>query len=170
MGKGGGGGTAAGHLGEQVAMNLMRSGAKSRKLVFSQLKEALKTGNIEARIPIIQAQVEQGLQQGSEAMKVAQTDVAKSGAGRSPAAQEQLAVTRSMAERAVASIPSEVIGQTLRSGPDALAGPTNTALGLLGVANQASAAAGAAKAQNQAAAMSTAGAGAGAAIAIIAAI
>ena len=175
MGKGGGGGTTgAGRMAEEIGFNVMRSGAKSRKLVFSQLGEALKSGNIESRIPIIQSMVEGGLQQGSGALRMAEADIAKSGTGRSPVAKEQMAQLRAMAANAVSQIPSEVIGQTVRSAPETLSGATNAALGLLGSAQMAQSSNQQARAQAQAAQNANIGAGAsaaaGIAVAVIAAI
>jgi hypothetical protein len=164
------GGTAAGHIGEQFAFKIMRQGADTRKKVFQQLTEALATGNIEARMPIIQNMVETGLQQASGAQRMAEEDIAKSGAGRSPAASELRAGLRAMSTQAVSQIPANVIGQTIQGGPDALSGATASAMGMLGQANLAAGAANAAKAQNQATTMSAAGAGVGVAVAIIAAI
>ncbi len=163
-------GSAAGAIGERFAQQVMQQGGKARRAVFQQLNEALSTGNIEARVPIIQNMVEGGLQQGSQALRLAEEDIAKSGAGRSPAAMEMRAGLRAMAQSAVAQIPSEVIGQTIAEGPGAIAGSTGAGLSLLGIAQQASAAGAAAKAQNQATAVGAGGAGAAAAIAIIAAI
>lgn len=163
-------GSAAGVIGERFAQTIMRQGAGARREVFQQLNEALSTGNIEAKIPVIQSMVESGLQQGSQALRVADEDIAKSGAGRSPAAAEMRASLRAMASDAVSQIPGAVIGQTLAEGPGAIQGATGAGLSLLGVAQQASAAGAAASAQNQATAVGAGGAGAAAAIAIIAAI
>lgn len=159
-------GSAAGTIGERFASTIMRQGAGARKQVFQQLNEALSTGNIEAKIPIIQSMVESGLQQGSQALKIADEDIAKAGAGRSGAAGEMRASLRAMASDAVSQIPSSVIGQTIAEGPGAIAGAQGAGLSLLGVAQQASAAGAAATAQNEA----TRNAAIGAAVGIIAAI
>lgn len=167
MGKGGGGGAgAAGALSEDIALNLMRQGGKSRNLVFKQLTEGLKTGNITARIPIIQAQVEQALGQGSQAVKGTQEQVARAGDARSPIAQETVASTRALAQRAVAAVPTEVIGQTIFGAPEVTQNAAQAGLGLLGTAGGIRGAQAQANAQQNAQVMGNVGAGVSAAAAI----
>lgn len=168
MGKGGGGPGAASALSEQMALNLMRSGGASRKQVFKQLTEGLKTGNIQARIPIIQSQVEQALGQGAQATKAATEQVYKSGDYRGPAGQEAIASTRALAQRAVAAVPTEVIGQSVLNAPETLQGAAQSAFGLMGTAGGIRGAAAQANAQADAQAASTAGSAAAAVGTIIA--
>jgi len=143
---------------EQMAYSFMRGSKQSRTLVFQQLKEALGTGNIEARIPIIQSAVEQGLQQSSQNLRTAESALATApGAGRTPYVQETLATNRATAERAVAQIPSEVIGQTVMNASNTITAANQAAMQLMGVAQQGEALQQAAKAQNYAYKMSLIG-------------
>ncbi len=143
---------------ENMAYSFMKGSNKSRKLVFQQLKEALATGNIEARMPIIQSAVEQGLQQGSQNLRAAESSIATMpGVGRTPYAQEALVANRATAQQAVAQIPSEVIGQTVMNAPNTITAANQAAMQLMGVAQQGEALQQAAKAQNYAYKMSLIG-------------
>lgn len=144
---------------EKMATDLMRQSGKTRKAVFAQLGEALKTGGIEARTPIIQNAVEQGLSQGSESLRAAQEGIVRAGAARSPYAKESMAMNRSTVERAVASIPSEIIGQSVMNAPGQVGQATNAMIQLQGVAQQGEALSQAAKAQNYANQMALIGGG-----------
>lgn len=170
MGKSPGGPGAAGALSQDMAFNLMRQGNKSRKLVFQQLTEGLKTGNIQARIPIIQSQVEQMLGQGSQAVKGTAEQIAKAGGGRSPVEAETMAGVRATAQRAVAAVPSEVIGSTVLGAPSVTQGAAGAAMGLMGTAGGIRAQQASADAQKDAATVGNIGAGIGAAASIAAII
>lgn len=135
---------------EDIAKNLMKSSGPTRKLVFQQLAEALKTGGIEARTPQIQNAVEQGLSQGSQAQQAAEEAIFKSGASRTPYAKETLAAGRATTERAIAQIPSEVIGATVMGAPNQITAANQAVAQLMGVAQQGEALSQAAKAQNYA--------------------
>lgn len=137
---------------EYAATNLMKQGAPARKLVFQQLNEALSTGSIEARAPIIQQQVEAGLSQGSQAIRAEEEQLARapSSVARSSFGQGGRAETRATVERAVAQIPAEVIGQTVMSAPETIGQANQSATQLFGVAQQGEALRQAAQAQNYA--------------------
>lgn len=151
---------AMARISEEMALDLMRVGSGSRKKVFQQLQEGLRTGNIAARTPIIQSQVEAALQQGGQAVRGTEEQVAKAGASRTGVGQETIASTRNIAQQAIAAIPSEVIGQTVGGAPRITQNAANAAFGLMGTAGglqgQAAQANASADAANQQAAGSAA--------------
>ena len=152
---------------EEMGMAFLRQGKAPRKLIFQQLREALGTGNVEARIPIIQAQVEDALGRGSQALREGEESIFQAGAGRTPVAQETLAAGRAQVQSAIGSIPSEVIGQTVLNAPNTISAANQAIMQLMGVAQQGEALRQAAKAQNYASTMSQIGGGVGGLIGIV---
>jgi len=165
--------TQATMMAGRFAKQLATLGGPSRKLYFGQLKEALNTGAVGAKAPIIQKAVEQGLSQGSQAQTMATQEMAKIGptssVARSSVGQETQAALSAQAQRAVGAIPSEIINQTAqRAAPDTLAA-MNSANAFLGAAQVGQSAQQQADAANKATAVGAAGAGVAAAVAIVAA-
>lgn len=171
MGKGGGSGTAAGAVAGQYAKQLANLSGPSRKLYFGQLKEALNTGTVKAKVPMIQQMVEQGLSQGSTAERLAREEMAKlPGVARSTYGKETTATIRAQAERGVAAIPSEVVAQTAAAAPTSTIGAMQAAQTFLGQASIGQSQAQGVRAANTATTVGAAGAGVAAAIAIAVAI
>jgi len=167
-----GGPTAAATMSGNFASQIAKMSGPSRKMYFGQLKEALTTGSIGARTPIIQQQVEAGLSEGSRAQDVAAASLSQLGSAgaRGPVAAEIKAGLSAQAARAVAAIPSEVVGQQALRGPADVLSASDAAMRLLGTAGMAQNQAQQAQAAADANTASTVGAGVGVGVAIIAAI
>lgn len=171
MGKGGNGTTPAGRIAGDFASQMSRIAGPARKQVFGQLSEALRTGNVAAKVPLIQSQVEQSLHTGSENQRSLDEQIAKApGVGRSSYGEGVRAEQSAMSQRATAAIPASVIGQTIMGGPAAVNQAASSAMGQLGAASGAQGTAMQAAAQNNAQAEQEAAAGAAAVIGIAAAI
>lgn len=108
---------------------LMREAAPSRKLMFSQLEEALRTGGVGARIPIIQRAVGDVQAATTRAMGQSREQFARAGIGGSPIALQSLAQQQMAGSQAAARIPTEIAGQIIGAGPQMVAGQEQQALG-----------------------------------------
>lgn len=87
----------------------------TRRILGKQTVEALKTGGIGARIPIIQRAVDASQQASARALRQTENDLTRGGLGGTPFGQSILAQQRQAGRQAAAQIPTafaqQLIGQ-----------------------------------------------------------
>lgn len=103
------------------ALSLIQAGGARKSIplrneVFRQVQEALKTGGVGARIPMIQQAVSQSQQATGRAVSQTSEELAKRNIGGSFAAS-QLAGVRQAGEQATAGIPTQMAQQLLSQAP-----------------------------------------------------
>lgn len=110
MSKGGGSGGGSGGSNELAGLLKELSGETKplRDTLSSQFMEALTTGGIGARIPMIGAAQEQSRMGTANALTGTQNQLTRMGLDRTPFAASTLAGTRQQGEMATAMIPSQV--------------------------------------------------------------
>lgn len=118
----------------------------ARRLMFKQLTEALKTGGVGARIPIIQRAVENVNTATAAATKGASADFARSGLAGSSFAAQALAGIRAAGSTKAAEIPTDVAQELISAGP----GLISSGSGIPGLASAASIQASGSAAENAA--------------------
>lgn len=106
-GKGGGGGSGQDLLGQTIS-DLSGETKPVRDVLTSQFLEALQTGGIGARIPLITAAQDQSRAGTARALTGAQNQLTQMGLARSPFAGAALANIRQQGDQQTALIPSEV--------------------------------------------------------------
>lgn len=89
-----------------------RKGLRGRNMLLDQVQEALKTGGIGARIPIVQRAVESSRAAGAQAMSGAKSDLAARGVG-GPFAGLALGNIGQASRLATSRIPTDVTSQFL---------------------------------------------------------
>lgn len=108
----------------------------ARQTFFDQLNEALTTGGVGARLPIIQKSVEAS-KSATSAARVATTEsLAKAGIGGTPFGQQILAGQELQGNLATAQIPTNIIQQLIAQAPGAVLGSAQTLSGGFGQAAQ----------------------------------
>lgn len=111
MSKGGGSSGGGGGGDSQLAGLLKELGGETkplREVLSSQFLEALQTGGIGARIPIIGAAQEQSRMGTANALTGTQNQLTRMGLDGTPFAASTLAGTRQQGEMATAMIPSQI--------------------------------------------------------------
>jgi hypothetical protein len=129
----------------------------ARRQMFQQLNEALKTGGVGARIPIIQRAVENVNAATSLATRGASADFARAGLAGSPFAAQALAGIRAGGAQQAAEIPTQIAQELISAGP----GLISSGSGIPGLASAASIQQSAANAAAQNQAMIAQGIGGG---------
>lgn len=126
----GGGGKSAGARGSAALDKFVSEFAEvskpARETFFGQLQEALTTGGIGARIPIIQKSVEASKSATSAALRGTEESLARAGIAGDPFGQKVLAGTRLAGETATAQIPINIIQQMISGAQSAVLGSAQT--------------------------------------------
>lgn len=113
---GGGGGGDSGQL-TQFLSELSGETRPLRDELSSQFLEALQTGGIGARLPIIGAAQEQSRAGTARSLTGTQEQLTRMGLGRTPFAASTMAQTRMQGEQATSMIPSQVAQAFIGSAP-----------------------------------------------------
>lgn len=119
-----------------------------RKETISQMFEALTTGGVDARIPIINQAVERSKQATSASMRGLDETFAQSGLAGTPFAARAKTETAAQGRQAESQIPTQIVQQILQKIPGFVTGVNQVSVSGLGQA--AGAESNLAAAQNQA--------------------
>ena len=117
----------------RAAESILQQSAPARKELLGQTLEALKTGGVGARIPIIQRAVEASKQATGNALRQTSGDLASRGI-TGPYASSILAATREGGAQATSQIPTNIAGEMIGRAPGIVGGFTGQALGGLSTA------------------------------------
>jgi hypothetical protein len=137
-GKGGGGSTQTSGSAalEAIAKQINEEITPVRQEFTKQLQEALTTGGVGARLPLVQSMTEQAGKATSDTLKQVTDQLSQSGMIKSPYGQRILADTALSGEYAKKSIPSSVVQQLLSVLPNYTLGTGNTIVsGLTGASD-----------------------------------
>ena len=139
-GKGGGGddNKAAEDLAEIAKMFFAETGPLRQELT-SQYGEALTTGGVGARMPIIAKSQERSRQATSNALRALDAQLAQSGTAGTPFGDRLRTGTIQRGEQATAGIPTNIVMQLLQSLPGYVTGANQTVVTGLGQAASAEA-------------------------------
>ena len=121
----------------------------AREELFGQVSEALTTGGVGARIPIISKSVEASKAATSQALKQIDESLARSGLATSPFGARVRAGEVSRGARATAAIPTNIAQQLISFAPNLVTGTGGQVLQGAGVAAQTAGASQAAAAANE---------------------
>lgn len=113
---GGGGGGDSGQL-AGIIRELSEETKPIRDTLSSQFLEALNTGGIGARLPIIGAAQDQSRAATAKALTGTQDQLTRMGLGRTPFAANTMAQTRLQGETATSVIPSQIAQAFIGSAP-----------------------------------------------------
>lgn len=108
--------TAAANKLAGISERMFNQSNPSRRAMFSQLGEALKTGGIGARIPIIQRAVADVNESTRVGLGHTQEQLSRAGV-TGPFAQQILAQQRMAGSQQAARIPTDIAGQMINAGP-----------------------------------------------------
>ena len=111
-----------------AAESILQQSAPARKELLGQTTEALKTGGVGARIPIIQRAVEASKQATGNALRGTSGDLAARGI-TGPYASSILSATREAGGQATSQIPTDIAGQMIGAAPNIVGGFTGQGLG-----------------------------------------
>jgi hypothetical protein len=114
-----------------AAQTILRQTGPVRKELLGQTLEALKTGGVGARIPIIQRAVEQSKQATGQALK-GTSDSAAAGGVTGPYLQSILAATRMSGEQQTSQIPTQIASDLIGRAPGLVSGMQGQGLQALG--------------------------------------
>ena len=120
----------------RVGTSMIRSGAPARKLLLSQLSEALSTGGVNARIPMIQQAVSRSNQAAANAMSQTAEQLASRNIG-GPFAQRIMAGQNMAANQQAAAIPTQMAQQMINQTTPFLSATSALGMGALAQAGQA---------------------------------
>lgn len=124
-------------LGE-ISKQLFEESSPVRKELLGQSLEALTTGGLQSRIPIIQEYVQQSRQALSDALRQSESGLATSGLLNSSFGQRALTEQRIAGEAGVGAIPSQIVQSFINQAGSLAGNQTNIAVQGLGSAgNQA---------------------------------
>lgn len=129
-GKSGGGNqaNAAATQLSQIVGDIYGTGKPNVQLLNQQLGEALTTGGIGARIPLINAAQEASRSATSRAYQQTQNQLVQNRVAGTPFASSILAGTRMAGEQQTSLIPSQVASQFIGMGPQIALGPLSPAV------------------------------------------
>ena len=136
-GKGGGGGSSDKLA--KIAKKFFKETKDVRRELQDQFMEALVTGGVEARIPIIQKSQEASREATSSSLRQLDTQLAQSGLAGTPFGENIRAQTMMTGEQRTAAIPTEIVGQLLQQIPGFVTGANQTVVSGLGSAASAEA-------------------------------
>lgn len=173
MGKGGGASaeTSATRQLARFGRSFQRTSRGARKSYFDQLEEALNTGGVGARIPIIQRAIEASNASSSKTLGSTQDSLARSGLVGTPEGQRILAQVRQQGAYQSEQTPTNIINQLLAQAPNAVLGSaSNITSGLQSAAATEGGLQASNQAQEAASQSAVVGGGAAAAGAIAAAV
>lgn len=137
---------------EGVGKNLIHEAAPFRQALLSQGAEALTTGGVKAKIPLIQQMVSSSNQALSQGLTQTSEQLAKRNIG-GPFAASMLAGQRQAGLQQIAGIPSSVAERVIAQTAPFAMGATQAGMGAIAQAGQASFASDAFNAQQFKAAM-----------------
>ncbi len=132
-----------------------------RQELTSQMSEALTTGGVGARMPIISKSQEASRQATSNALRALDAQLAQTGQAGTPFGTRARAETTQRGEMATARIPTDIVSQLLQIIPGFIMGQSQQAVSGLGQAGQMQASQASAQAQFLQAMSSMFGVGAG---------
>lgn len=138
-GKGGGAGPSASKALEAIATQTFEESTPARQELLSQFLEGLRTGGVEARIPIVQRGVEESRAATSGALRQLDEQLALTGMAGTPFGQRIRAETLTAGEQAASRIPLDVIQQFLSQVPGFVTGQQQISVSGLGQAGAAQA-------------------------------
>jgi len=133
-GKDGGGGGSADNLLTSTVADIYQTGKPNFVELNRQLNEALTTGGVNARIPLITAAQAQSRDATARALLGTEQQLARTGLARTPYGASTLAQTRLAGEQATQMIPSQVASQIIGMGPQVALGPLAPAVSGMGQA------------------------------------
>jgi len=139
MGGGKGGGNDAGEDLAKLAKAFFRETTPLRRELTSQYSEALTTGGVEARMPIIAKSQERSRQATSNALRALDAQLAQSGTAGTPFGDRLRMGTIQRGEQATAQIPTNIVMQLLQQIPGYVTGANQTVVTGLGQAASAEA-------------------------------
>ena len=135
MGGGGKGASGSSSALAHIANAFFQQTTPLRHELTSQMEEALKTGGIGARIPIITRAVESSKRATSSALRGTGEELARTGLRGTPFGENIMAGTRMEGELRTSQIPTDMVAQFLTQIPNFVLGAANTAItGLSGAA------------------------------------
>ena len=140
MGSGGKGSSSAGGALEDIALTFFKETTPLRRDLIKQYDEALSTGGVEARMPIISKSQERSRQATSNALQALDAQLAQSGTAGTPFADRLRTGTIQKGEQATAQIPTDIVMQMLQQLPGFITGANQTMVTGLGSAATAEAA------------------------------
>lgn len=114
---------------ENLFKNLIGEANPARKLELSQLTEALQTGGVGARIPIIQRAVEAAMGANQQSETLGRQQTARAGLSGTPFDIASQLGTRTQDSAQVAGIGPAIASQLIGQGPELTSSTYNTALG-----------------------------------------
>ena len=109
--------TAAANKLASLSQQMFNQSKPARGAMFKQLNEALRTGGIGARIPIIQRAVGDVRAGTAASSQRASEQFARSGLGGSPFAAQQLAQIQMAGSQQESRIPTDIAQQLISAGP-----------------------------------------------------
>ena len=109
--------TAAAKQLAQLSTRMFEQSNPARRNMFKQLNEALTTGGVGARIPIIQRAVGDVRAGTAASSQRASEQAARSGLGGSPFAAQQLAGIQMAGSQQESRIPTDIAQQLIAGGP-----------------------------------------------------
>jgi hypothetical protein len=133
-GKGGGGKDKAGKALAEIAQQFFRETEGLRGGLIGQFEEALNTGGVEARMPVIQKAQERSRQATSSALAQTQNQLAQSGLAGTPFAEMIQGGMLQQGAQQRAGIPTEIISQMLQQIPGFVTGANQTIIQGMGQA------------------------------------
>lgn len=110
---------------------LLKQSNKPRKLLLDQLTEALATGGVKAKIPLIQQAVSQSNQANAAALKQTSEGLAQRNIG-GPFASRILAAQRQMGEQEVGKLPTQIAEGVINQGIPFLSNTQSLGTGAIG--------------------------------------
>lgn len=109
--------THAANLLASLSEQMFKESSPARRMMFQQLTEALKTGGVGARIPIIQRAVADVNTATAQSSRSAGAMMSRAGLGGTPYAASTLAGIRASGAEAAAKIPTDIAQQLIAGGP-----------------------------------------------------
>lgn len=101
----------------RISSRLFKESDPTRKLLFGQMNEALKTGGIRARIPIIQRAITQMKTANSQALAASKANLARMNLGSDPVSQGFLTSLGMSGRQAESQLPTEMAMQFITQAP-----------------------------------------------------
>ena len=105
----------------QIAETILKQAGPLRKELLGQTLEALKTGGVGARIPVIQRAVESSKQATSNALRGTTESLGATGLASSPYGQSILANIRTQGGQATSQIPTQIAENFIGAAPGIVA-------------------------------------------------
>ena len=136
MGGGGKGETKTSKTLSKIAEAFFTETTPVRQELTSQMSEALTTGGVGARMPIISKSQEASRQATSNALRALDAQLAQTGQAGTPFGTRAKAETTQRGEMATSRIPTDIVSQLLQVIPGFIMGQSQQAVSGLGAAGQ----------------------------------